>query len=184
MTIRPSVPEIITVNSEALQSEIRDLLPSQNGFGSELQASNVITPIIDLTPTAQGSVLPGYLQTAIAFGSQTAFNITNTTSVIVNTTGFFRIFGTASIYMDGSLQGGCSFSMTDGSSTKTIWSAVSGSTGTAYFNNVPFDFTVFLAAGESISGTSINGAQFLTGSSRQIADIQGTFVNPAGFTSE
>ena len=52
MAIRPSVPEIITVNSEALQTTIRDLLPSQNGFGSELQASNVITPIIDLTATA------------------------------------------------------------------------------------------------------------------------------------
>ena len=48
----PSVPEIITVNSEALQTQIRDLLPSQNGFGSELQASNVITPIIDLTAAA------------------------------------------------------------------------------------------------------------------------------------
>ena len=38
MVNRPSVPEIITVNSEVLQETIRDLLPSQNGFGSELQA--------------------------------------------------------------------------------------------------------------------------------------------------
>ena len=57
MVNRPSQPEIITVNSEELQSTIRDLLPSQSGFGSELQASNVITPIIDLTATAEGSVL-------------------------------------------------------------------------------------------------------------------------------
>jgi hypothetical protein len=48
----PSQPEIITVNSEDLQTQIRDLLPSQNGFGSELQASNVIFPIIDLTRSA------------------------------------------------------------------------------------------------------------------------------------
>ena len=51
-----SNPEIITVNSEALEATVRDLLPSQNGFGSELQASNIITPIIDLTPTAEGSI--------------------------------------------------------------------------------------------------------------------------------
>ena len=57
MVNRPSVPEIITVNSEALQATVRNLLPSQNGFGSELQASNIITPVIDLTPSAEGTVL-------------------------------------------------------------------------------------------------------------------------------
>ena len=66
MSIRPSVPEIITVNSESLQTQIRDLLPSQNGFGSELQASNVITPIIDLTSAAEGTGLPQILQQSIA----------------------------------------------------------------------------------------------------------------------
>ena len=74
MTVRLSAPEIISVNSEVLETQIRDLLPSQNGFGSELQASNVITPIIDLTAAAEGSGLGSNLQTAIAFGSQTAFN--------------------------------------------------------------------------------------------------------------
>ena len=80
MTIRPSTPEIITVNSEALETQIRDLLPSQNGFGSELQASNVITPIIDLTAAAEGSGLPTDLARAIAFGSQTAFDVSNTST--------------------------------------------------------------------------------------------------------
>lgn len=84
MVNRPSVPEIITVNSEELQSLIRDLLPSQNGFGSELQASNVITPIIDLTPAAEGSGLRSDLQTALAFGSQTAFVANNSTVVIAD----------------------------------------------------------------------------------------------------
>jgi hypothetical protein len=86
---RPSVPEIITVNSEELQTLVRDLLPSQNGFGSELQASNVITPIIDLTPTAEGSTLRSDLQTALAFGSQTTFSVNNSSSTIANSPGFF-----------------------------------------------------------------------------------------------
>ena len=97
MAIRPSVPEVITVNSEELQTQIRDLLPSQNGFGSELQATNVITPIIDLTSTAEGSTLRNDLQTAIAFGSQTEFLANNSTAVVANTVGFFRVFGVASI---------------------------------------------------------------------------------------
>ncbi len=90
-----STPEIITVNSEALEAQVRDLLPSQNGFGSELQASNVIQPIIDLTAVAEGSGVGENLQTAIAFGSQTAFSAENTSDVVASSTGFYRIFGTA-----------------------------------------------------------------------------------------
>ena len=40
--------EIIRITSEALQATIRRLLPSQTGFGDDLQATNLITPIIDL----------------------------------------------------------------------------------------------------------------------------------------
>ena len=47
--------EIVPVVSEALEAQIRDLLPSQRGFGEDLQASNVITPIIDLTAAAEGT---------------------------------------------------------------------------------------------------------------------------------
>jgi len=101
MVNRPSVPEIITVNSESLQTQIRDLLPSQNGFGSELQASNVITPVIDLTSAAEGSGLPLDLARALAFGSQTAFNIINTTTTIANSPGFYRVYGTSAVRGSG-----------------------------------------------------------------------------------
>ena len=43
--------QLINLTSEALQATIRRLLPSQQGFGEDLQATNVVTPIIDLTPT-------------------------------------------------------------------------------------------------------------------------------------
>ena len=46
--------QLISITSEALQATIRRLLPSQQGFGEDLQASNVITPVIDVTPTAEG----------------------------------------------------------------------------------------------------------------------------------
>ena len=72
-----SSPEVITVNSEVLEATIRDLLPSQNGFGSELQASNVIMPIIDLTATAEGSGLSEELQTSLTLDSVTAFGVAN-----------------------------------------------------------------------------------------------------------
>ena len=91
MVNRPSVPEIITVNSEVLQTLIRDLLPSQNGFGSELQATNVIQPIIDLTASAEGSRLPVSMQQAFDFGTTTA-TADGSTVTLINQTGFWRCF--------------------------------------------------------------------------------------------
>jgi len=174
MAIRPSVPEIITVNSEALQTQIRDLLPSQNGFGSELQATNVITPIIDLTATAEGSGLPYNLQTALSFGSQTAFFSTNNTVVVENSPGFYRIFGVSSIRATANQQ--TEFILSDGLSNKTIWKQFTNTNAV-----LEFDFVVFLAAGDSISATTSGTASYLQGSSRQIATGDGTLVQPSGF---
>ena len=84
----PAIPQLSSVTSESLQATIRRLLPSQQGFGAELAASNVITPIIDLTPSAEGSTIPVSMQQAINFGGATSFDVSNTTTVIINNTGF------------------------------------------------------------------------------------------------
>ena len=76
--------QITTVTSEALQATLRRLLPSQQGFGEDLQASNVITPIIDLTPSAEGSILPDYLQTALTLTDATVFASNNNTVSSIN----------------------------------------------------------------------------------------------------
>ena len=75
---------ISSVTSEALQLKLRQLLPSQQGFGTDLSASDTIVPIIDLTEAAEGSEVPEFLQTALAYGSQTPFDATNTTTTIVH----------------------------------------------------------------------------------------------------
>ena len=178
MSVRPSTPEIITVNSETLQTQIRDLLPSQNGFGSELQASNVITPIIDLTAAAEGSGLPVSLQQALAFGSVTAFNARNSTDVIANSTGFWRVFGA---YSNSSNTGTVTadIRMSDGLSTKIIYAFVRESNGGSQSQS--FDFIVFLAAGESISADTNDTAVQIAGCARQVATGDGTLVNPNGY---
>jgi len=180
VTNRPSVPEIITVNSEALQTQIRDLLPSQNGFGSELQASNVIMPVIDLTAAAEGSGLPAYLQQALSFGSQTTFSAQNATDLIENAPGFYRIFGTSNVESSGTGLT-CNISITDGVTTKIIYNQVSSQAATNVKQTVIFDFNVFLAAGESISATSDSTRGIITGSSRQLATGDGSLVQPNGF---
>ena len=176
----PSVPEVITVNSETLQSQIRDLLPSQNGFGSELQATNVITPIIDLTSAAEGASLPVDLQTAASFGSQTEFQVTGATTVtLTSNPGFYKIIGVATAQNSSGLQA-ASFDMDDGSTTKKIYELDFPSAGSG---SVAFqiDLIVFVAAGITLSATSSGGNSTLSGSFRQIADSSGTLVNPVGF---
>ena len=82
--------QITNITSEALQATIRRLLPSQQGFGEDLQASNVITPIIDLTPTAEGSILPSNLQQALGLGG-TSTTTSSASDVIANVGGFYRV---------------------------------------------------------------------------------------------
>lgn len=181
MAIRLSQPEIITVNSEDLQSQIRDLLPSQNGFGSELQASNVITPIIDLTPTAEGSILRSDLQTAIAFGSQTTFSANNASDVVENAPGFYRIFANITIEPRSAGTSSGTFRLTDGLSNKAIWTSRIDSSTSVTPSVQNLDFVVFLAPGESLEAVSSVSTVWVQGSSRQIATADGTLVSPNGF---
>ena len=180
MAIRPSTPEVITVNSEALQTQIRDLLPSQNGFGSELQATNVIVPIIDLTAAAEGSGLPVSLQNALAFGSQTAFNINNTTVALASSPGFYRVTATISIARSSSTRGG-RFDMTDGLSTKAVYNLQLNGGSAALAATVPVDLIFWLNAGITLNAVSEGAGILMAGSIRQVADSSGTLINPAGF---
>lgn len=175
--------QITSVTSESLQAKIRELLPSQQGFGEDLQAQNVIVPVIDLTAAAEGSSTPQYLQTALAFGSQTAFSASNSTAVIANSPGFYRIFAGVSKTASSGGTIGASFTMTDGLSTKTIWALETGAIANTA-DSLVLDFTVFLAAGDSISCGTNNAACFIKGSVRQVADVNGTLVNPSGFTPQ
>ena len=174
---------ISSVTSESLQLKLRQLLPSQQGFGTDLSASDTIIPVIDLTAAAEGSDVPIDLQQAIAFGSQTAFSAINATVVIANTAGFFRIMGAASI-TGGTGSRSNDFTMTDGATVKTIWSQKVIPTGTILLSCLNFDFIVFLATGDSISATTNTAFDSLVGSSRQIADVNGTPVQPVGFTPQ
>ena len=181
MTNRPSVPEIITVNSETLQTQIRDLLPSQNGFGSELQASNVITPIIDLTAAAEGSGLPFELQEALAFGSQTAFSVANTSTTLASSPGFYRVIGTAVMRIAASGTNTLSLDLDDGATTKQAWSMTPGNVSKDFIISESFDYIFWLAAGITLSATSTDSRSIISGSVRQVADSSGTLVQPSGY---
>lgn len=173
--------QIINITSEALQATIRRLLPSQQGFGEDLQASNVVTPIIDLTPSAEGSELPDYLQKALAFDDITAFDVTNTTTTLMNTPGFWLIeFNAQNLRNDN-----CYLDITDGFASKRFWKFAIGAgvTATSDGKSTFYRKVIVLSAGDSVSATAANTAR-IAGNYRQIADLNGNLVNPSGYVSE
>ena len=169
--------EITSVTSEALQAEIRRLLPSQQGFGEDLQASNVITPIIDLTATAEGSRLPVELQQALNYSGSVAFNAPVGTFTIANTGGFYRIRGVN----PGGLSFNGNYNMFDGTTVKIIYDLDSGASTTDAQTMIVVDFYVFLRSGDSLRITNASSSYDVRGTVQQVADINGNLINPVGF---
>ena len=167
------------INSQELENKIRDLLPSQGGAGAgfDLSASTQIVPIIDLTESAEGSNVRADLQTALSFGSTTAFSVNNATTTVITNTGYFRIFGQISLAaaLTASI---VSFILNDGASDKVIYTLTSNNISTSDFVGEKFDFIIFLAAGDSLKILSSNTDSNCIGATRQIASIDGTLVNP------
>ena len=173
--------QIINITSEALQATVRRLLPSQQGFGEDLQASNVITPIIDLTPTAEGSSVPVQLQEAFFAGQASASVQNGGTTTLVNTPGFYRVnYQLTCRNASGGQR--IAVQLNDGSTTTKLVQIVDGSNPPGFA--LQGILTVFLATGDSIELFSDISASFIAATARQIADVNGILVNPTGFTPQ
>ena len=172
---------ISQVTSEALQAELRRLLPSQQGFGTDLSASDTIIPVIDLTAAAEGSGLPYGLQTALSFNDLTSFNDSGTgSSTIISGVGFWRLVGNASVPAGFAADNRVTIRINNGLSSKIIYE-FNKNTGSTYnaFNFGQFDLIIVLQAGESIESDRVNAR--CAGTVRQVATLQGNLVNPSGY---
>lgn len=176
--------EIKTVTSESLEAAYRALTPSQSGFTQDLMASNTIIPVLDLTASAEGTNVPEYQAQALAFGSQTAFNAENSSVVLANSPGFYRILFTATNRGTSATSAFARLTMTDGLSVKTVWEANLRSGATQTTTTGVTDLIIFLSAGDSITATTTLTGCVLVGSSRQVADVNGNVVYPSGFTPQ
>jgi len=166
------------VNSTGLEDKINQLLPSQGGKGAgiDLSASTTIIPIVDLTESAEGSGLRQDLQTAFDINS-TVYNLNNVTnSVIINTTGYYRMFGSMS-NSEVTAPNVCEINLFDGTTSKPLLAS-----GTTKFSTLAgeasaltFDFMIKVQAGESIRG-SANSFCRIQGIVKQIADINGNLT--------
>ena len=166
------------IKSTDLETKVRQLLPSQGGLGAgqDLSATTQIVPVIDLTETAEGSSVRADLQTAISYDSATSFAIQNADTTIINNTGYFRIFGTCSFRGTTTSNRTCSFILSDGVTDKSIDQYIDGGTQDTFI--IPFDFIVFINAGQEMRISSSDTDVRVRGSTRQIATINGELVDP------
>ena len=168
-----------TIKSSQIEDKINQLLPSQGGMGAgiDFSASTMVIPIVDLTETAEGSSLRQDLQQALSLTTATTFDINNTTTTVITTTGYYRITGGYAIRSRAGGSENVSIELTDGVTTKAVWSTLvpSGQDNNYIANQV--DLTVFLAAGDSLQIGASSQAT-IRGSVRQIADISGNLINP------
>ena len=167
--------EEFIINSNAIETKINSLLPSQGGFapGVDFSASTMVIPIVDLTETAEGGTTRQDLQSALSLASCTVFDVTNTTTTIVNTTGYWRVTAVSSC--GGSPTVRNSIIMTDGTTTKQMWEHLMNGTGNSCLN---IDYIFFLPAGVSLQVKSDSSGATIAGSVRQLADLSGNLVNP------
>lgn len=175
--------QIRQVVSESLQATIRRLLPSQQGFTEDLQATNVITPIIDLTPTAEGSNVPQNLQTAWDSSTGSVQITTTTYTSIVANTGFWQVGVNLAQFVNSGTRTVSIIQIDDGSTTTNIWASPAvNSSGTSTGSTVSGNFVVFLRAGDTLQGKVGTTFETMDIWYRQIADVNGNLVNPTGFT--
>ena len=168
------------INSEAIESKINQLLPSQGGFGAgvDFSASTTIVPIINLTETAEGSAVRQDLQTALSFSSVTSFNVANATTSIITTTGYWRVFGTMTS-VDVANPSKVNILLNDSVTDKIILDGNTGLSNTGGQNPIiSFDFNVFLKAGDVLIAKSTTSALAIAVSVRQLATIDGNLINP------
>ena len=175
---------ISSVTSEALQLKLRQLLPSQQGFGTDLSAQDTIVPIIDLTAAAEGSDVRESLQTALAFGSVTEFNHTNGINTITTTAGFNRVTGSYNIDGNAASTQFVFLRLNDGATTKNLygWQKITPS-ALDTFNVGQFDFVVFMRTGDTLE-SNVGSSSKTVGTTRQIADVNGVLIQPVGFTPQ
>jgi hypothetical protein len=168
------------INSQELEDKVRTLLPSQGGAGAgfDLSASTQIIPIIDLTESAQGSNLRQDLQSAYGHANTTAFNVSNATTTIITTTGYFRIMGNCSTRATNDTGAIITMSITDGSTPKILVNGgvLNIGSGSNYPFAINFDFVVFIDAGDSIVCQTSSTVTGISGVFRQIATIDGELI--------
>jgi hypothetical protein len=168
-----------TINSQSIETKINQLLPSQAGFGAgvDFSASTMVIPIVDLTESAEGSGLRQDLQLAVSHGSATTFAVSDATTTVITTTGYYRITACATASTRTN-QDAVQIILNDGTSDKVVWQLRNPINSAERPISENIDLIVFLPAGNSLKLKTSTNVSHISGSVRQVADVNGDLTNP------
>ena len=141
---------ISSVTSEGLQLKLRQLLPSQQGFGTDLSASDTIIPIVDLTAAAEGSDVPEFLQTASDSSVTTVLTSSATPVTIISGTGFWQIRVSSTVNLRNAIASSSTIRINNGTSTNDIWTTPQAGGSGTYYGTVVDELYVFVRAGDTV----------------------------------
>jgi hypothetical protein len=167
-----------TIKSQAIEDKINQLLPSQGGkqAGIDISASTMVVPIVDLTESAEGSSLRQDLQKAFSHTASTFNSVTNSTSTIINTTGYYQLIGNSTSTYNGT--NSAKIEISDGTTAKEVWNQLAFNVPTTdNVQTVNFNLIILLNAGDSCIVTATANAA-INVCHRQIATVAQTLVNP------
>jgi hypothetical protein len=170
--------ESTPITSEALQATVRRLLPSQVGFGSDLEATNLIQPVIDITPSAEGTQLPFALQTSLD-SSSSRVGISNATTTLTTESGFYKIILRA--------VGSAVFNTSNYVALTLIVNGVSTTLFrhvVTQYQNSELNDVIFVPNVSSLTLEASSTAVEAYSTLRKIADVYGNLQNPTNFTFE
>jgi hypothetical protein len=169
--------------SEDFQRAFRNQFPSQTSTGRDLHVSDVVIPVVDMSPVASGASLP--LDLRFCRNRNTTSVNTSTTigfTDIITTTGFWGVNINISGYggqtiIEHQLNGG-------GTTTSISKINVQQTTGDAFIQLE--SFVVFVKPGDALqyayteNGTNGTFAGYYT----QLADVNGNLISPNGYSPQ
>lgn len=172
-----------------LYAQFRQDFPAQAGQGipGDLNYSDTIVPIVDMTAAAGEGQLAQNLQTAWDFSTGNQNWSNGGFGTLINNPGFWLIDVNCGFEATASVDNAVStLSLSDGLTAKLIWS-VQIKTGASFNDNgvvtTENQFVVYLRSGDSVTyaASSAQNSRSVAWY-RQIADINGNPTNPLGFT--
>ena len=172
---------------EAIEEDLNSNFPSQGQGNPPLyySLSEVVVPTYSINSVAEGSGLPENLQTAWDFSTGSASRTASGTTTLINNTGFWLVDVSASIKTVVSSAETAVIRINDGVTTKPVWGTTTITAGSATAGTTVLEqkFVVFLRSGDSLE-LNISATNFFVVDAwyRQIADLNGTLINPLGFS--
>lgn len=178
---------VFQFRDEAIEEDLNSTFKSQ-GQGNPDQYYNLsqtVVPTYAINQIAEGSGLPEQLQTAWDFSTGSNV-VSNTTTTVINNAGFWKIdlIATTNDAARASVTDIARVIINDTATSNNIWQwSTVGASGTVPIALAEGHFTVFLRSGDLLQVFAAAASETVNIWYRQVATVNGTLVNPLGYSA-